>query len=459
MQLYFLGRMFRFSLIVIAILIAAGIILFPYIENIAILMAALFFVYFAFMLVLYYMIEIYIKPMTKITKTVDQLLEGNYHARTQGVIKGKVGELSDKINQLARHLSEITLQEQIQSEQLSTVIENSESGLVLIDEKGYIHLVNRKFASMFGKEVKDYIGYLYYDVIDNEQMQTTVQETFLSGQRVKDVVTMDGDGPKKYYEIIAAPIFNELNMLKGIVLVIYDITELKQVETMRKDFVANVSHELKTPVTSIRGFAETLLDGAHEDVETRKHFLEIIFKESKRIQHLIEDLLILSKMEKDEPQMVITEVHLDHLLEEMMPMFKQRAEEKHIQLEVRNDKVVFEADEDKVKQILLNLFTNAVNYTPENGKVAITLKQVDEFALIEVKDTGIGIEKEALPRIFERFYRVDKDRSRMTGGTGLGLAIVKHIVEAHQGKIEVASEVNKGSTFSVYLPLKHPSGT
>ncbi len=173
---------------------------------------------------------------------------------------------------------------------------------------------------------------------------------------------------------------------------------------------------------------------------------------------MIEDLLILSKME-------VRAANGNHgstfrpFAEEMMPMFKQRAEEKHIQLEVRNDKVVFEADEDKVKQILLNLFTNAVNYTPENGKVAITLKQVDEFALIEVKDTGIGIEKEALPRIFERFYRVDKDRSRMTGGTGLGLAIVKHIVEAHQGKIEVASEVNKGSTFSVYLPLKHPSGT
>ena len=458
MNIFLSRRVIKFSLIIFFILFAAGAILFPFVENAVILIAALLFVFIAMMILFAYFIETYIKPVSKVSNTIDLLLEGNYHARIQGVSKGTVGELSYKINALGRHLSEVTLHEQIQSEQLSTVIENSESGLVLIDEKGYIHLVNRKFVSMFGKSPQDYIGFLYYDVISHEQIHRTVQETFLIEERVKDLVTMDiNDGPKTYLEVIAAPIFNELNMLNGVVLVIYDITDFKQVEAMRKDFVANVSHELKTPVTSIRGFAETLLDGAHEDRETREHFLNIIFNESKRIQLLIDDLLILSKMEKDEPQMTINKINAKSLVQELLPMFEQRAEQKNIELVIEsNDEINFEADEDKVKQILINLFINAINYTPENGKVSIACKEVDDYLLMEISDTGIGIEKEALPRIFERFYRVDKDRSRTTGGTGLGLAIVKHIVEAHQGKIEVTSKVNKGSTFSVYLPIQSP---
>lgn len=458
MKLFLPRRTIRYSLVMLFILAATGLILFPYVENIAILIAALFFVYFSMTILLLFIVETYIKPMADVSKAIDQLLEGNYYTRVQGVRKGTVGELSYKINSLARHLSEISLQEQIQSEQLYTVIENSESGLVLIDEKGYIHLVNRKFVSMFGKSPKDYIGYLYYEVINNEQIHQTVQETFLSEERVKDVVTMEhSSGLKTYLEIIAAPIFDEISMLKGVVLVIYDITELKQVEAMRKDFVANVSHELKTPVTSIRGFAETLLDGAHEDPETRKNFLEIIFKESKRIQLLVDDLLVLSKIEKDEPQLLITKINLATLLQEILPIFEQRAAQKNLKLEIElNEDLFFEADEDKVKQILINLFMNAINYTPENGTVSLCLKEVDDYVLLKVSDTGVGIEKELLPRIFERFYRVDKDRSRTTGGTGLGLAIVKHIVEAHNGKIEVSSEVNKGSTFSVYLPIKSP---
>ena len=227
---------------------------------------------------------------------------------------------------------------------------------------------------------------------------------------------------------------------------------------MRKDFVANVSHELKTPVTSIRGFAETLLDGAQEDPETREHFLQIIFQESKRIQLLIEDLLILSKIEKDEPHITKSKINIDDLIANLLPVFKQQAEQKEIALhfEIKNN-LFLQADEEKVKQIILNIFMNAINYTPRKGHVSILIKEINDTILIQLSDTGIGIEKEALPRIFERFYRIDKDRSRETGGTGLGLAIVKHIVEAHQGKIEVKSELGQGSTFSIYLPNKPSS--
>lgn len=456
MRNIFSKKIFGYSLIILLVLTASGLILTPVVSNLYILVAVFTFIFVIMLIIIMFTFETYIKPISKVSNTMDKLLEGNYHARIQGTTKGTVGELSAKINTLARSLSELTIQEQIQSEQLSTVIENSESGLVLIDDKGYIHLVNRKFISMFGKTPQDYIGYLYYDVLENEQIHHTVQKTFLLEEHVKQLFSIESNGqPVTYLEIVGAPIFNERNILRGAVLVIYDITEFKQLEVMRKDFVANVSHELKTPITSIRGFAETLLGGALEDPETREHFLEIIFKESKRIQLLIDDLLILSKIEKDEPHITIHECKVDEIIDEVLPVFRQRAKQKNIALHIEIDNnVTLEADVDKVKQVLLNLFTNAINYTPELGDVFIKIKAVANDVLMEISDTGIGIEKDALPRIFERFYRVDKDRSRKTGGTGLGLAIVKHIVEAHHGKIEVTSKINEGTTFSVYFPKK-----
>lgn len=451
-------NLFSYSLLMFVVVTIVGFVMAPMVENIYILLVMLAFIFLMMIIVIAYIFETYIKPLDKMSYTMDKLLEGNYHARISGSAKGSVGELSAKINKLARSLSELIIQEQIQAEQLSTVIENSESGLVLIDEKGYIHLVNREFITMFGKTPQDYIGYLYYDVLENEQIHHTVQKTFLQEERVKQLFSIEtSDEPTAYFEIIGAPIFNERNLLKGAVLVIYDISEFKQLEAMRKDFVANVSHELKTPVTSIRGFSETLLDGAHEDAETREYFLQIIFKESKRIQLLIEDLLILSKIEKDEPHITISEFTIDVLVAELFPLFKQRAEQENISLRMNvQEGISLQADIDKVKQIILNLFMNAINYTPEQGTVSIEIREENDDVLIEIADTGIGIEKDALPRIFERFYRVDKDRSRETGGTGLGLAIVKHIVEAHRGKIEVESELEKGSLFSIYLPKKSP---
>lgn len=452
----FTKKILRYSLIVLLVLALSGIVLSRIVTNLYVLLAVLVIAYIVLTILLIYLFERYVKPIGKVTNTMDKLLQGNYHARIQYAAKGTIGELSSKINALARNLSELTIQEQIQAEQLSTVIENSESGLVLIDERGYIHIVNRKFISMFGKTPQDYVGYLYYDVLENERIHHTVQETFLYEKQVKQLLSMVKDDQSKIYlEVVGAPIFNERNMLKGAVLVIYDITEFKQLETMRKDFVANVSHELKTPITSIRGFAETLLDGAAEDPEARNQFLQIIFEESKRIQLLIDDLLILSRIEKDEPNITIAPVNMDRILGDIMPVLKQRAEQKEITLLIDAEEGIgVMADSEKIKQVILNLFMNAVNYTPQRGTVTVRIAEENPHVLLEVQDTGIGMEQEALPRIFERFYRVDKGRSRETGGTGLGLAIVKHIVEAHDGKIEVKSEIGKGSTFSVYIPMK-----
>ncbi|WP_461179430.1 two-component system histidine kinase PnpS [Virgibacillus ainsalahensis] len=405
------------------------------------------------LLILLHIYDKFIKPINKVSKTMDEMVKGNYRARIHQTSHGQVAELSSKVNQLARNLSELSIQEQLHSEQLASVIDNTESGLVLIDEKGYIHLVNRKFISIFGNTPKDYNGHLFYNVIDNELIHQTVQHTFLYEKNIKKELSYFKGIDKHYLEVVGVPVLNDRNILKGAVLVLYDITELKRHELMRKDFVANVSHELKTPITSIKGFAETLLDDEMTGEDVKTDFLRIIFNESHRLQQLIDDLLKLSKLEKEGYPLVLSEVHPKSLVEEVIPAINYKAEQKQLQLsiDVKGD-IVFKADRERIKQILINLLDNAIHYTSENGKVALKVDATMDYVHIQVTDTGIGIEPQALQRVFERFYRVDKARSRNTGGTGLGLAIVKHIVEVHEGKIKVDSEIDKGTAVHVYLP-------
>lgn len=422
-------------------------------DEYIILFALLIIEFIILTLIMLHVFEKYMKPVKKATKTIDELVKGNFRARIHHASNGSVGELSNKINQLARNLSELSIHERIQANQLKTVIDNTQSGLVLIDEKGYIHLVNRKFTSIFGKKQRDCVGYLYYDVLENETIHQTVQETFLYEKNVKKSFTQASGMEKRYLEIVGAPIFNERNMLKGAVLVLYDITELKKLELMRKDFVANVSHELKTPITSIKGFSETLLDGAIHDQESRKKFLTIIFEETTRLQYLIEDLLTLSRLEKDEFEPNFAEVDMAKLLDEIIPIITRQAKQKQIRFTIElEEDISLRANRDQMKQLFINLLTNAVSYTQEKGNVTLTVESMENQVYIKVADTGIGIERKKIPRLFERFYRIDKARSRDTGGTGLGLAIVKHIVEVHNGEITVESEVNKGTVFHVYLP-------
>lgn len=453
MKALFTKPLFTYVIGIFILLISTGLVLSPVIENYISLVAVLFTEFIVLLIILLHVFEKYIKPINKATKTVGELVKGNYRARIHHSSDGSFGELSFKINTLARNLSELSTQEQMKSEQLSTVLDNTESGLVLIDEKGYIHFVNRKFISMFGNSGKDYKGYLYYDVLENEIIHETVQQTFLYEKNVKQAFTHYNGLDKHYLEVVGAPIFNERNMLKGAVLVLYDITELKKLELMRKDFVANVSHELKTPITSIKGFAETLLDNEMNNVEKNNEFHRIIYDESHRLQLLIEDLLALSRLEREDFHLVLTDVNTKSLVDEITPVAKHKAEQKELTLSMTvSEDITFKADKEKIMQVLINLLDNAFNYTPVNGEVKLLIDATDEFVHIVVTDNGIGIDKKALSRVFERFYRVDKARSRNTGGTGLGLAIVKHIVEVHGGNIEIESEVDKGTGIHVYLP-------
>lgn len=395
----------------------------------------------------------YTKPIEAATITAIELAKGNYHARTYEDRHDETGLLSTSINILARNLQETIESNQIQQERLSTLIENMGSGLVLIDEKGYTTLVNKVFRQWFDIDPSQFLYKHYYEVMTSKEIHKLVEEVFMIEQPVRREVQIQDGLEKKHYDVLGAPIMGNAHEWKGTVIVFHDITELKKLEQMRKDFVANVSHELKTPITSITGFTETLLDGAMNDQEALENFLRIIHIESERLQSLVKDLLDLSKIEQHGFTLDIQEFEFNELIDEVIAILKPKAMTREIELhtDIQFDQLRIKGDPLRIKQIIINLVNNALSYTPKNGFVSIRAYEEKQWLVIQVADSGIGIEKHEIPRIFERFYRVDKARSRNSGGTGLGLAIVKHLVEAHKGKIKVESQVGKGTTFSIYL--------
>lgn len=397
----------------------------------------------------------YIRPIRSATNVATELARGNYKARTYEGHFGEAGQLSQSINILARNLQEMTSTQGMQENQLEAVINNMGNGLVLIDERGYIVLLNRAFFETFGGQKSDYIGYLYHDVIPYTAIHETVQKIYMFEETVSETFVLPVNINQKHLEVTGAPIFSEGKRWKGVVLVFHDITELKHLEQMRKDFVANVSHELKTPITSIRGFSETLLDGAMRDEQMLEQFLHIILKESGRLQSLIEDLLELSKLEREDFNMNVEEIDVQRLLNDLLPIVKQHADKKHAKLRTFVEgETIIQGDSSRLKQVFMNLLTNAINYSGDNGEVSLQFQESKDYVTVSITDNGVGIPEEEVSRIFERFYRVDKARSRNSGGTGLGLAIVKHIVEAHYGKIQVESVVDKGTSFHVEIPKK-----
>lgn len=392
------------------------------------------------------------KPLEGALKVANELASGNFKARTYEYKLDETGQFSHALNILARNLETMTTSYEMQQNRLMTLIENMNSGLILIDVKGYINLVNRFYKDTFGINTNDYIDELYYESLPYKEIIKLVEEAFMIEKTVRKQVELPVGLEMRHFDVSGAPILDQDDKLKGVVLVFHDITDLKKLEQMRKDFVANVSHELKTPVTSLKGFAETLLDGAMENKAFRTRFLTIIHDESDRLQSLIQDLLDLSKMEQKHFALSWQKVNIQDVVEDSVLMTKNKADNKGIHMDVAYEgDLEIKGDVNRLKQVFLNLIANSLTYTPEDGKVSIKVRERDETVVFTISDNGIGIKKEELPRIFERFYRVDKARSRNSGGTGLGLAIVKHLVEAHNGKIAVDSEPGEGTTFTITL--------
>ena len=402
----------------------------------------------------------YTKPIDSASQVAMELAKGNYRARTYEDQMDETSMLSTSINILARNLQEMVSAQEIQQNRLTTLIENMGSGLLLIDHRGYVVLLNKALKEFFTIDPEHSINKRYHEVIDFPEVTKLVEEIFMTEQKVRKQLLLPIQIERKHFEVYGAPIIGTSEEWKGIVLVFHDITELKKLEQMRKDFVANVSHELKTPITSIKGFSETLLDGAMNDKEALEMFLNIILNESERLQSLINDLLDLSKIEKQGFELHVQDTDISGLLKEVVTILEKKPDGKNIELilNIPESAAVAEADSFRLKQVFINLIGNAMTYTPENGLVTVSLSQTDTTVIVEIEDNGIGIEEKEIPRIFERFYRVDKARSRDSGGTGLGLAIVKHLIEAHRGVIGVESKVNEGTKFTVTLHKKFMDG-
>lgn len=403
----------------------------------------------------YRMIYNFTRPIDNVTETALELAKGNYRARAVENGLGKTIQLSHSMNILARNLQDITSIREIEQERLKTLIENMGSSLLMIGREGNISIVNRVFLERFDLQLDEVRGKIFRTIGLPKSLEQFIDHVFLTESPYRKQVVIELNHELVHTEIYGAPVIGDHGRWLGVVVVIHNITELVRLEQIRKDFVANVSHELRTPITSIKGFAETLLDGAYKDEKMLLSFLEIIHKESNRLQMLIHDLLELSKIEQHGFSVNIVETSLQEVLIRGAELTAARLDEKNMDFNVdifRDVKVM--GDANRLMQIVTNLITNAITYSPENTVITIRLKEDDDYGIIEVEDQGIGIEKNEIPRVFERFYRVDRARSRNSGGTGLGLAIVKHLVEAHHGKIHVESEVGKGTNMKVYIPKK-----
>ncbi|MBZ4664956.1 two-component system histidine kinase PnpS [Mahella sp.] len=352
-------------------------------------------------------------------------------------------------------------QEMLQdNERLRAIFANATVGLIAVNERLHIEAVNHMACKMFDIDVDDAKGRYILESIRNPHLESLVRYVVVNGEPLSSDVELS-TGNELILRVSISPLKVD-NRVNGAVISLEDITELKRLDQVKAELVANMSHEIKTPLTSIKGFAETLLEGAMDNRETCRRFLTIIDSEADRMSRLINDSLTLSRLESQDHDISIEPINLHELIANILDMVDSSAKTKNIDVTFydRATGMKIDGNEDRMHQLMLNLIDNAIKYTPSGGKVTITIKDEGENAFISVKDTGIGIAKEHIPRLFERFYRVDKGRSRNMGGTGLGLAIVKHVVMSMNGTIDVNSELGRGTEFIVRLPKRysaHPS--
>ncbi|CAM3138199.1 two-component system histidine kinase PnpS [Sporolactobacillus spathodeae] len=393
----------------------------------------------------------YTEPIRFAAQMAESSLNGKYHLIASDNAKHEdVLHMNLNLNRLTEKMSEMDRSLSRQRRSMGTLIENIGNGLLLIDGNHRISYVNKAFKEIFNTEAAHWLMADYEWAIPYDGIKILVRKVFADKARVTEQMQLTVGINRLYFDVSAAPVLDYRSRVQSIVVVFHDITALKKLESMRRDFVANVSHELRTPITSIIGFTETLLDGAREDRQSEEQFLNIILLEGQRLKSLVSDLLDLSKIEREHFELDWQDVSLSELLDTVLLIFKEKAESKHItvkRLSGPAGNVV--GDSFRIRQIMINLINNAIAYTPEHGSITITVEETKTTAGFTVSDTGIGIATDQIPRIFERFYRVDKARSRDSGGTGLGLAIVKHLVEAHHGRIHVTSQLGQGTTFTI----------
>lgn len=395
-----------------------------------------------------------VKELTIVTKNISN---GNYGEKVYFKTDDELGILADNFNIMSEKLQETIEEIEERSTKTKAILTSMINGIIALDNNNKVMFINPAAEEIFGVDEEDVKGKDILEVVKSnlldEQVQNLIRDRVVSKKEIEIVEPIHRILNIYLNEIRLS---HDPNRKIGIVIIVQDITEIRKLERMRKDFVANVSHELKTPLTSIIGFIETLKNGAIEQKDLRDKFINIIDIEASRLKALVEDLLVLTEIENKHDAVNIERIDVNKSIDEVIQIVNELSKRKNIEIiEKVNRKLpnIF-GNMSWFKQMLINLLDNGIKYTPEGGKVTITGYYVDNKVIIKIKDTGIGIERKHLTRLFERFYRVDKARSRKVAGTGLGLAIVKHIVIAFKGKIDIKSETNKGTEFTIILPVE-----
>lgn len=374
------------------------------------------------------------------------LLSGNQHARRIGLTLEK---LTDRRRELEERVREGELSVQ-------AVFGAMLDGLVVVDDVRRVRLMNHEFRRTFGIDERVAGGTLL-ELIRHASVDRLVMEAIRSRKPQRESIQLSrGAGEGREMEVSAVPLGENSAQMEGAVILFRDVTQLRRVEEMRREFVANVSHELRTPLSIFRGYLETLLDDPHQPPGELLRILEIMERHSDRLNALVEDVLSLARLEMPEAELSLSEVNLPDLLHSVMRDWEKRFEARQLKshLNFPGNLPPLEADESRLQEIIYNLLENAVKYSQPGGTVFLRAEPAGDSVRISVSDQGIGIRPADLPRIFERFYRADKARSRELGGTGLGLSIVKHIAQLHGGTVEAQSEFGKGTTISVLLPVR-----
>ena len=391
------------------------------------------------------------KPLRQMMQIGKRISQGDFTQKIRVRTRDEIGELSQILNQMSIELSRKMAQITEDKSQLQSILSSMTEGVLAMDRQGKVLLVNNALSNMFELDASFY-GKAHFEIIRDHDLNQFIREVLSAKEEKRKEISFFYPRERDF---MIQSAFVELQKENAIfaVFVFHDITELKKLERVRKDFVANVSHELKTPLTSIKGFVEALQDGAVNDPEQSRRFLSIISQHTDRMNKIISDLLQLSQIESKEFELKKEPFSIKEVIEEVVFALRSSADQKlqnlKIDVHLPDQKVL--GDKYRINQALTNLVDNAIKYTHEKGNIKIQTQDKGDFVEIAVEDDGIGIPKKDLSRIFERFYTIDKARSRELGGTGLGLAIVRHIVEAHGSKVSVESEMGKGSRFSFTL--------
>ncbi len=427
------------------------------------LIPILIFISIILSIALFFILRYLFIPIESLVEVSNNYAQGELDARTHITNPSEIKELSETLNIMAERLQSIIKNLEIEKNEYSLVLESMQEGVIFLNIKKEIVLCNKAAVSILEKAIRKNMN--IRDIISDIDLNTKLNsalsnfensqiELCLYKNYTGEMALLYAKGKEKHLHISINAMERD-NKCEGLLLTLTDVSELHRLENIRKDFVSNVSHELKTPLTSIGGFAEILLNNKLSEKQALE-FYDDIYNNYKNMKAIIEDLLLLSSLEKEKSQPTMQQIPITSILDSVVKTTKPLAKKKNISIKkdsVKNLEIY--CNEGLLRQAIINLVVNAINYSPDDSKIEISVSEKKYEIIIKVKDYGIGIPDSEKHRIFERFYRVDKNRSRDSGGTGLGLSIVKHIALLHSGSIEVESEENKGSTFILTLSKTH----